>query len=126
MWTYPAGLPAADGQPAATGWGPHVTVPPEAHTRQAPRPAPAVPRRPQPTATQQPRTRRQVTAALTLTKEVECDRKSAPNLTSRHRQKRSFHGSAPVTTPVTSHVKAPVTPLVWPPVRSALRMSGAR
>jgi hypothetical protein len=39
MWTYPAGLPAADGQPAATGWGPHVTVPPEAHTRQAPRPA---------------------------------------------------------------------------------------
>src|ERR687893_2059560 len=35
-WTYPAGLPAADGQPAATVWGPRAALPPEAHTRQAP------------------------------------------------------------------------------------------
>jgi hypothetical protein len=35
--TYPAGLPAADGQPAATVWGPPVALPPQVHTRQAPR-----------------------------------------------------------------------------------------
>jgi hypothetical protein len=42
-WTYPAGLPVPDGQPAATAWGPRAALPPEAHTRQAPRHAASSP-----------------------------------------------------------------------------------
>ncbi len=45
-WTYPAGLPTADGQPEATIWGPRAALPPEAHTRQAPRHAASSPRSP--------------------------------------------------------------------------------
>jgi hypothetical protein len=51
-WTYPAGLPAVDGQRAATVWGPRAALPPETHTRQAPRhtasSSPGVGSRPQP------------------------------------------------------------------------------
>jgi hypothetical protein len=43
VWTYPAGLPVPDGQPAATAWGPRAALPPEAHTRQAPRHAASSP-----------------------------------------------------------------------------------
>jgi hypothetical protein len=42
-WTDPAGLPAADGQRAATVWGPRAALPPEAHARQAPRHAASSP-----------------------------------------------------------------------------------
>jgi hypothetical protein len=35
--THPAGLPVADGQRTARVWGPRAALPPEAHTRQAPR-----------------------------------------------------------------------------------------
>jgi hypothetical protein len=58
VWTSPAGLPAADEQPAATAWGPRAALPPEAHTRQAPRHAASSPRHSQPTATQQPEAQR--------------------------------------------------------------------
>ncbi|MDQ4033235.1 MAG: hypothetical protein M3332_13625 [Actinomycetota bacterium] len=42
-WADLAGLPAADGQRAATVWGPRAALLPEAHTRQAPRHAASSP-----------------------------------------------------------------------------------
>jgi hypothetical protein len=41
--TYPAGLLAANGQQTGTVWEPHAALPPEAHTRQAPRRAASSP-----------------------------------------------------------------------------------
>ena len=42
-WTYPAGLLAANGQQTGTVGEPQATLPPEAHTRQAPRHAASSP-----------------------------------------------------------------------------------
>ena len=42
-WTYPAGLPVPDGQLAAMAWGPRAALPPQTHTRQAPRHAASSP-----------------------------------------------------------------------------------
>ena len=42
-WTHPVGLPAANGQRAATVWGPRAVLPPEAHPRPAPRHAASSP-----------------------------------------------------------------------------------
>jgi hypothetical protein len=73
-WTYPAGLPAADGQRSASVGGPRATLPPEAHMRQAPRHAASSPPASAAGRTQRIGARRQVTAVLTPKGEVECDR----------------------------------------------------
>jgi hypothetical protein len=72
--THHAGLPAADGQRAATGRDreqPFPQKPTRDKLRDTP---PAVPRRPDPAATQRIGAQRQVTAVLTPNREVECDR----------------------------------------------------
>jgi hypothetical protein len=57
-WTYPAGLSSADGQPAATVWGPRAAFPRRPTCGKRPDTPPAIPRRRRPTATQQPRAQR--------------------------------------------------------------------
>jgi hypothetical protein len=74
VWTSPAGPPAANGQPAATAWDRERPCPRKPIRDKRPDTPPAAPRGPQPTATQQPGTREQRIAVLTLEEEAERDR----------------------------------------------------